>query len=318
MDTSTLVVVFLLVIAASLASYLLSQWSSIRNSKISIGWVAISMGTTFLLVAAAIVVLTVGLLLKLRLSPNIELAERVRKSAQLDGGTAQRVLDRKEASADRGVSPGASRSIAEGRSEHRSGIEPVSALGSAQATSAQREAKSGTASQGVGLIFTEADPWAATNCVYAFNRDPADLTRWTIENECGAPVGVVFASCSKSPPECSANESTSWVYQRDGMIFPGRVQRPVTYEEETRYGSQIRYVACMVAAPVTIQLIGQSSESRSSSSWREQFEAARNSDECLIHVQILSETGRRLGRSIDSLLGGNAPGSVRSGSTSEP
>ena len=57
MDTSTLLVVFLLVTAATLASYALSHWSSIRGA-VGLGWAATSIGTTMLLTAAAIVVLT--------------------------------------------------------------------------------------------------------------------------------------------------------------------------------------------------------------------------------------------------------------------
>jgi hypothetical protein len=330
-DASTLIVAFLLVTAASLAGYLLSQWSSIHNGGIGIGWVAISIGTTLLLAAAAIVVLMVGLLPTMRLSPNIESAEQMRKSTQLGRGTAEGVLDRQEASTetlnatiganastDRGVSSSAGRYIVEGDPEHRSGMETASALSPLQTPGEPREAKSGAAPYGVGLVFTNTDPWAATNCVYAFNRDPAELTRWTIENECGAPVGVVFASCSKSPPECSGPQSASWEYQIDGMTLPGKAQRPVTDEEETRYGSQIRYIACMVAAPLTIKLIGQSSEARSSPSWFEQFDAARNGDECLARVQKWSDAGHSSGKSIDDLLGANAPGKVHPGSTSEP
>lgn len=57
MDTSTLLVVFLLVTAATLASYALSQWSTIRGA-LGFGWAATSIGTTMLLTAAVIVVLT--------------------------------------------------------------------------------------------------------------------------------------------------------------------------------------------------------------------------------------------------------------------
>lgn len=313
--------------ASSLASYLLSQWTSIRNGGMSIGWVAISIGITLLLAASAIVVLALGLLPTLRLSPNIESAEQMRKSAQSGRETTGRVLARQEAltealnatitataPTDRGGSPAASRNFP----EHRNGIEAASAVSSPQPPLAPWAAKSGAASHGVGLVFAEADPWAATSCVYVFNRDPADLTRWTIENECGAPVGVLFASCSKSPPECSDRQSTSWEYQSGGIILPGKAQRPVTDEEQTQYGSQIRYIACMAAASLTIELIGQSSESRSSPSWLEQFDVARNGDECLRRIQQWSDAGRASGKSIDVLLGANVPGKVRPGSTSEP
>lgn len=316
MDASTLVIAFLLVTAASLASYLLSQWGPIRSSNTSISWLAIGIGITLLLAAAAIVVPTVELLSGLRLSPDIESAEPRRKSTQSGSETAERVLSRQEAPTtaaptDRGVSPGARRYIAEERSEHRGGIETASMLSSQQPPGTSREAK---VSHGVGVVFTEEDPWAATNCVYAFNRDPTDLSRWTIENECGAPVGMVFAFCSR----CSDRQTTSWVYQIDGMILPGRAQRPVTSEEETRYGDQIRYVACTVATPLASRLIGQNSEIRSSTSWVQQFDAARNDDECLRRVQQWSDAGRRSGSSIEVLLGANLPGRIHPGSASEP
>jgi hypothetical protein len=107
----------------------------------------------------------------------------------------------------------------------------------------------------------------------------------------------------------------AWEYQSNGMILPGKVQRPVTFTEETRYGSYIRYVACMVASPLAIELIGQSSELRSSPSWLEQFDAARNADECLRRVQRWSDAGRSSGQPIEVLLGGNAPGRIRPEST---
>jgi len=295
MDVSTLVVVFLLVTAASLASYLLSQWGSLRSSNTGIGWVAITIGTTLLLAAAAIVVLTASLLPKLQLSPT-QSAQHMRKSTQAGSGTAERVLERQEATTealsagitaptDQGVSPVADRSLAEGDSEHPSGMETTRSSSSPQVPVAPWDAKNSAAPLGAALVFMAADPWAATSCVYAFNPDPADLTRWTIDNECGAPVGIVFAACSERPTQCSDGQSTSWQYQSDGTILPGRAQRPVSQEQETQYGSQIRYVACMLASPLTIELIGQSSESRSSSSWQEQFDAARKLDECLMRVQ---------------------------------
>jgi hypothetical protein len=321
-----LVVVFLLLSATSLARYLFSQWSSIRNSNRGIGWVATSIGITLLLAAASIVVLAVGLLPKLGLLPGIE-SEPIRTSAQPGSGAAEEVRDREETSAatsrsrartERDVSPASGRSDAHGYSEHRGGIEMASAL-SSQPSRASLEAKRDAAtSDSAGLIFTAADPWAATNCVVAFNPDPADLTRWRIENECGGPVGLVFASCSTSPSECSSRASVSWEYRTDGMILPGKAQRSVTDEEDTQYGSQIRYVACMLAAPLTIKLIGQNSETRSSPEWLVQFDEARNSDECLALVRKWTDAGRGSGRSIDALLGGNAPGKVHPGATTEP
>jgi len=315
-DAATLVVAFLLVTMASLAGYLLSQWGFIGNSNVSIiGWLGISIGTLLLLGAAAIVLLTVGLLPELPQMPNIEWLEQRRKSAQSDGTTAERRLDLREGRTDataatptdRGVAPAESRSIAGGAAKDRNRFETTAS--SPQPSGSSREDKSSTALPRVGLVFMEADPWAATKCVYAINLDPG-LSRWKIENECGTPVGVVLASCSKGPRECGL-ASTSWEYRRDGMILPGKIQRPVTDKEETQYGTQIRYVACVLATPVTIELIGQSGESRSSPSWSGNFAAARVDDECLRRVEEWSDAGRRTGQSIDVLLGANAPGNVR-------
>jgi hypothetical protein len=321
-----LITIFLLVTAASLVSYLLSQWSFIRNGDKTIGWLAIGISTLLLMAAAAMVVLTTSWLPTLHLWPNDEKAERTRKSAQFGPGIAESVLHPLEASTeapsakigpavseDRGVSPTAGRYATAGDSGRRTGSEAVSAPNSLQSSQAHWEAESG-----VGRVSAAVDPWAATNCVYAFNLDPADLTRWTIENECGVPVGIVFASCSASAPECNGRQSRSWEYQSDGMVLPGKAQRPVFYQEQTQYGRVIRYVACVVATPLAVKLIGQSSETRSSQSWAAQFDAARSSDECLTRVQQWSNAGLRSGNSIDVLLGQNLPGKVRPTFTSEP
>jgi hypothetical protein len=55
----------------------------------------------------------------------------------------------------------------------------------------------------------------------------------------------------------------------------GKSQRAVTHAEKTQYGPQISHVACIVATPFAVKLIGMDSETRASPVWVEQFAAAR-------------------------------------------
>jgi hypothetical protein len=317
-DASTLLVVFLLVSAASLASYVFSQWSAVRSGDRGVGWAAVGIGTTLLLAAAAIVVLTVSWLPAFRLPEN-EPAQTVRVDP-FGKGTAepatgrQRDTEVSRAAALPKEQDHAGRSVVDDRLSTGDDSEIPAALSSLLSPRESSGAKGDTAPHGTNRAFAEADPWAATSCVIAFNPDLSDLSRWTIGNECGAPVGILFAACSA----CRDSQFTSWEYQAGGMILPGRSQRPVTHEQETQYGNQIRYVACLVATPTAIELIGQNSETRSSSSWVERFATARANDACLSRVQMLSDMGRRSGKSIDVLLGVNAPGRIRPGVASEP
>lgn len=113
--------------------------------------------------------------------------------------------------------------------------------------------------------FRDADPWAATKCVYALDLGLSQPPRWKIENGCDTPVGVSF-------------------YSEGSMILPAPAQRPVALDEQTvRAG--VRYVACYVATAKAISLIGAPSEERSTPAWREQFEAARVNDACLLRLQ---------------------------------
>lgn len=326
MDASILVVVFLLVTAASLATYLLSQWSSIRSSTLGIGWVATSVGITLLLAAAGVVVLTVGLFPELQFSRDFGSTNQMRRSAPLGSGAAERVLGAEEAtteasvdaleatpSSDRSARRAAGRSIADGASESRAAVETTAALQS-PATAPQEQ--NGAAPH--RLAPAVADPWAATNCVAAINPDPTDRTRWFVENECSAPVALVFASCSKGPSECGYRHTTSWEYRIDGMILPDKRQRTVTFAEQTQHGSHIGFAACLVADPVAIALIGADSETRASQAWSAQLDSARRNDECLILVRQYSDAGRRSGESIEALFGANVPTKVRSGFAAEP
>ena len=142
--------------------------------------------------------------------------------------------------------------------------------------------------------------------MHAFHPDPGQPARWSLDNGCGRPVAILVAVCAHGAAGCAGN----WVYEPDGMMLPGKAQRPVTMTQETQYGREIRFVACLVSNRAAIGLIGSDSETRTSALWAEQFAAARASDECLSRVQSWAAAGRHSGASIDQLIGTGLPQNV--------
>jgi hypothetical protein len=74
-----LLVVVLLISAASLASYLLSQWTPLRSSGRTLAWAGLSIGTVLLLAAAVVVALSMRSLSTLHLSENGGLPQQMIK-----------------------------------------------------------------------------------------------------------------------------------------------------------------------------------------------------------------------------------------------
>ena len=316
MDATTLVVILLLVGVASLASYLLTQWNAVRGGVVSIGWVALSVGTLLLLVAAAVAVLTAGF-------PKVWLSfskpgEPSRESAA-GIETRARVPERQLAEDE--LRPAIQRPASVARSVRDVPDQEVltdaptvnRAPDAASPANPQRSIQpaAGGAPRAPGPVFAASDPWAATKCVVAINPDPAQLTRWTLESECGVPVAILFASCSAGPHECAGSQS--WNYQEGPLTLPDKARRPVPLVEQTRNGKSIRFAACFLSSPAAIELIGQDRETRTSSSWREEFEAARSGDECLTRVHDVTRAGRESGQPIDALLRAPLPGGILSG-----
>jgi hypothetical protein len=317
--TSTLLAVFLIILAASLSSYLLSQWLAARNRSKSLAWAGVSVGTLLFLAAAVLVVLSISVLAPLHFGARDELSQPMIEPAQSSSAIAQ------SAAASQAMTPSEPASAARGRTTSRAtngeeprkrsfedaiGPEPVATIASQQ-SHGEFPGHGATTTRAGSVVPVAADPWAATRCVRAFHIDPSDLLRWTIENECGRPVGILIAACLQSASECNERQSTSWKYQRGGMILPGKAQRPVSDAEQTRRGQQVRFLACFITIPEAIQLIGQpigqpidmSSDAAASG----QFQAVLDQDECLARVQRWSDEGNRTGLSIDALLGGPLP-----------
>jgi hypothetical protein len=111
--------------------------------------------------------------------------------------------------------------------------------------------------------FQDGDPWAATKCINVYSPG-SDPSQWKIVNDCGAPVAVALDADR-------------------GVILPAPAQRPVTLEEQI-VPAGYRYRACFIATSNAASLIAAPSEERFTPEWRAQFESARASDGCLMHV----------------------------------
>lgn len=273
MDTSTLIVVFLLVTAASLASYALSHWSSIRGA-IGLSWAATSLGTTMLLVAAAIVVLTFvfrGPLWRPNLGAEQPMRERAAASEETSASELEASL---VPSGAVGISPAVASQSAHSPRNRRS-LEDDSLV---PTPSEPQVSKAPPAPSGPKLssapagAFKDNDLWGATRCVHAYHPG-SDLTEWKIDNDCDLPVGVRVSGCDANAGPCGP------------MIFPSKLQRPITLEEQTVFGFNVSYVACFASTAAVIYLIGAPSEERATDAWREQFEVARSGDSCLLQIR---------------------------------
>jgi len=133
------------------------------------------------------------------------------------------------------------------------------------------------------------DMWSATKCVVPIRRDPEEPRRWTIVNDCGAPVAIVLASCESEVGECTRR--ASWVYSIDEIVFPAKYQRSVTEAEEIRYALHVDHAACRLVSMAAVRLVGMDDETRASPSWRDAFETATSSDACITAARGLLAAG---------------------------
>ena len=292
MDTSTLLVVFLLITAASLASYALSHWSSIRGT-LGAGWAATSIGTVMLLVAAAIVVLTFvfrGPLWR----PNLGTAQQLRENAAASTEISARPVAA-AAALPTGLAPASPTARASVIGDGADGSPAASIGGKSQTLKAATTPSTSELDPQPLRAFKDDDPWAATGCVHVYHPG-SDTTRWHIENGCDVPVGIVISTCADNTQAC-------WKYPDRPLIFPAKLQRPIPLEEQTVHGRSVRHVACFVATSAAKYLIGAPSEERSSPAWREQFESVRVSDGCLSRVQSATDEGRRTRLPVDIVTG---------------
>jgi hypothetical protein len=281
MQTSTWIAIFLLAFAASLASYWFSQWQPARNEHV-LSWAGISLGTTLLIAAVAVVALALSFV-----------ASRVRHDE---------VFEAEIGSADVGDLRGwaavgyvGDKPVETHREEPPT---PAAAATAARAVSTPRDPS---------YEFyppPAAGLWAATACVTALHADLIDTKRWVMDNGCQWPVAIVIAVCFQPESVCNG-PGGSWAYREDGMILPGKLSRPVSFDEQSQEGFQLRYAACYVTLGSAVQFIGAPSEIRSSPEWAERFLVARSIDGCLARVQDRSAAGRGSNVPLDVLIGEN-------------
>jgi len=298
-----------LILTASLASYLLGLWPVLHKGG-ELSRVGIAIGTMLLLVAVALIVVS--------MDPfrDLEDAADSSDSPNRDAGGARSALRPERLSAnepnenphDHSGEVAQTRASSSGSIEARPASQPGSQWASHGAAGTELATSRGEA--GRRTEFRSAhfgtNPWSATQCVFAIQPDPADASLWWLENECGAPVSIIIASCEEDASRCSG--SRGWKYHPGGMVLPNKARRSVTYAEQTQRGRTIRYLACVVTAPKGIELIDFRADPRSSSGWLERFAAARTDDECLARVERWSAAGKTSGASIETLLGQGLPG----------
>jgi hypothetical protein len=304
-NVATAAFVLFIAVLASFGSFWLSRYAHARHQT-TLGWAALAMGTVLLLSAAAIIVMTSSRL------PFVSWLAQVDEKALVGSPSADasqsraspfqrlarntrvpyRQTAREHVSSDLGSQASDAH---EAESLQR---EPAARAGLVPAISHLAKRRSGT------LAFDATDPWAATRCVIPIRRDPAHLTKWTVENDCPAAVGIVIAKCSGSGG-CDDNAMHRWTYEARGVVLPEKRQRTVTEQEQTFYGERIERLACVLSSARAIELIGESSEVRATEEWQREFEETRALDDCVAWVSRLSEHGRRTGAPIHALTGGS-------------
>ena len=69
--------------------------------------------------------------------------------------------------------------------------------------------------------------WPATDCVESIRAD--DSSRWILDNGCGRVVAVLFASCQASDIACFTNTlvSQGWSYEPTGILLTAANDKPV-------------------------------------------------------------------------------------------
>jgi hypothetical protein len=74
-----------------------------------------------------------------------------------------------------------------------------------------------------------SEDWPATDCMKPVR--VAEAGHWFLDNECQGVVGVVFASCRESQATCNqdAPASSGWMYEPAGIVMTSMTQKPVRY-----------------------------------------------------------------------------------------
>jgi hypothetical protein len=287
---NTAIAICLLAGCASLASYWLSQRKVLAGERPSLGGIGLAIGTALLLFGEIIALTTTWV-------DSIESASTADLPLPVVGQplaspfpTARPIATDKNAMSREAqyvrASPYVPTTTPETDTEARSAAPRVAS--SVPGTVYARVVRS---SGPVGP--TSGYLWGATRCVFAFRQDPTE-ERWTLENDCGVPVGVMLATCADHQARCAGG----WRVVNEGMLLPGKPQRSVSLREQTQRGARIRYIACAIEDPDTIAFMAIDPPAMPTNARREALDAAAQNDLCV---------GAIRDGSIDRLFGPGAP-----------
>jgi len=141
------------------------------------------------------------------------------------------------------------------------------------------------------------DPdWPATNCVAAKYSDRT--TMWVLDNACDGVVAVAFQSCELGEAECRSVPSSDqrWRYEPAGILMTAANDKPVllrvadkgplvapifTIPDLAGTRRQIRYGACIVTAPRVLRLLRDSGGDEMA---QQRLVAALRDDACYLQV----------------------------------
>jgi hypothetical protein len=226
-------------------------------------------GTSMLLAAASIVLLTLVLRGPLW-QAHLGSGQRLHETADASKETSRRPIKPSApptVAANTSSAPASQTSRTAAADRYRSGADgsSVSIGNNSPAQNAATTRPTSERSSQPVTALRDADPVAATRCVYVYNPG-SDPSQWKVENGCDRPVGI-FLDSGRS------------------LSLPAPTQRPVTLDEQIVYAGNVHHRACFVSNWTAIYLIGAPSEERSTPEWREQFEAASASDGCLSQLQ---------------------------------
>jgi hypothetical protein len=319
---TAVIIVALLTVAASLASWLFSQWLA-RRARVSGTALALAGGGTVLLIGAVALVLVAASTGWVHFIPvqDFSLLEPAPMPAS---STETAAVEPAEKPVPRAMFNGSKKGMLAAAESHLAQSEYVEAIGIARQYLAEQPADAEMRSMLARSLFAAEHPgsaslipavvvaeWPATDCIESMRSE--ESARWILDNGCGRVVAVLFASCQLSETACFTNAlvSQGWSYEPAGILMTAANDKPVplrlgndgplvapifTIRDPAGARRQIRYLACEVTTPAVLQLL------RTSGGDERRLTAELRADACYSQVLDWSRSGQRLGSSPDALL----------------
>jgi hypothetical protein len=263
---------FALVLAASLASYVLSRTNVLRQRTFA--WAGMTAGTAMLLLAAALLALGVNIGWRWWSVPaeprsDLDLRVSIPGIVPRPFDIEAEAIEQRTAARDRGARPDMNhraRSSDETPGQAVVAV-PAAGLDGLRMTASNR------------AVALPRDPWSATQCVVAFQLDPANPDRWTFDNACDQSVAIFIAPCTGSADPCEVRAHGVHGESHAFMLLPAKYLRSVTQAEQTWRGTTMHFEACYAGSALHT-LLGRSSELRATPAWRAEYAEALAAASC--------------------------------------